>query len=255
MKLFSRILGEGEDVLILHGLFGMNDNWNSLGKRWAEDCGVKLHLLDMRNHGQSPHSPVHSYEAMASDVLEYLDDHQISKAMIIGHSMGGKVAMHLSVNHPNRVSKLCVVDIAPKGYPVHHQQIIDAMRTLNFDIIESRKEADDTLAISMPSLMMRQFLLKSLHWESEGRLGWRFNLDAIESNLTMVGQALDPGALYEGPTLFIRGEKSGYIQDEDATLIHEHFPLSSIHTVIGAGHWVHAEKPAEMYREICEFLS
>ncbi|TNE31559.1 MAG: alpha/beta fold hydrolase [Bacteroidetes bacterium] len=255
MKLFSRIIGEGPDVLILHGLFGMNDNWNSLGKQWAEDCGMRMHLLDLRNHGQSPHSPEHTYKAMSADVVEYLDDHSIDSAIVIGHSMGGKVAMRMAVDHPERVARLCVVDIAPKGYPVHHQEIVDAMRTLNFDEISSRKDADDTLALSMPNLMMRQFLLKSLHWESEDRLAWRFNLDAIEANLEMVGEAMEESAMYEGTTLFIRGAKSGYIKDEDEALLKAHFPKSRLYTVEGAGHWVHAEKPKEMYRVICEFLS
>lgn len=255
MKLFSRIIGDGPDVLILHGLFGMNDNWNTLGKQWAEDCGMRMHMIDLRNHGQSPHSDDHSYTAMAGDVLEYLTDHRIDSAVVIGHSMGGKVAMRLAVDHPEKVEKLVVVDIAPRGYPVHHQEIVDAMRTLDFDVITSRKEADDKLAESMPNFMMRQFLLKSLHWEKEDRLNWRFNLDAIEANLEMVGEAMEESASYPGTTLFIRGEKSGYIKDGDMDLIRHHFPQAGLHTVSGAGHWVHAEKPKEMYREICEFLT
>lgn len=255
MKLFSRIIGDGPDVLIMHGLFGMNDNWNTLGKRWAEDCGMRMHMLDLRNHGQSPHAPDHSYRAMADDVVEYLNDQGIESAIIMGHSMGGKVAMRLAVDHPDRVQKLVVVDIAPKGYPVHHDEIIAAMRTLDFDVLKSRRDADKKLEESMPNFMMRQFLLKSLYWESEGRLGWRFNLDAIETNIEMVGEAMESEAQYDGTTLFIRGEKSGYIKDGDIHLIHDHFPKADLHTVKGAGHWVHAEKPEEMYLEICQFLT
>lgn len=254
MKLFSRIVGDGPDVLILHGLFGMNDNWNTLGKRWAEDCGMRMHMLDLRNHGQSPHSSEHSYTAMAEDVLQYLDDNQIDSAIVMGHSMGGKVAMRLAVDHPSRVSKLVVVDIAPKGYPVHHQEIIDSLHSLNFDELSSRRDADKKLAESMPNFAMRQFLLKSLHWEKENRLGWRFNLEAIDKNIEMVGEAMESQAHYDGETLFIRGEKSGYIKDGDMELIQHHFKNAELHTVVGAGHWVHAEKPEEMYREICEFL-
>lgn len=255
MKLFSRVIGEGPDVIIMHGLFGMNDNWNTLGKRWAEDCRMRMHMLDLRNHGQSPHSSEHSYREMAEDVVEYMDDNNLESAIVMGHSMGGKVAMRMAVDHPERVSKLVVIDIAPKGYPVHHQEIIDALRTLDFDELKSRREADEKLEESMPNLMMRQFLLKSLHRNENKRLEWRFNLDAIENNIEMVGEAMEDGATYSDTTLFIRGEKSGYIKDGDLDLIREHFPQATLHTVDGAGHWVHAEKPEEMYRVICEFLT
>ncbi len=254
MKLFSRVIGEGPDVLILHGLFGMSDNWNTLAKRWADDCQMKMHMLDLRNHGQSPHSNDHSYKAMAEDVIEYLDDNNIDSAVIMGHSMGGKVAMRMAVDHPERVEKLLVVDIAPKGYPVHHREYIDAMRTLDFDEIKGRKEADAKLAESLSSFMLRQFFLKSLHRE-DGKLAWRFNLDAIEDNLEMVGEAMELHVHYDGETQFIRGAKSGYIQDDDLELIQHHFPKATLHTVEGAGHWVHAEKPDEMYREVCAFLT
>ncbi len=254
MKLYARVVGEGEDVLILHGLFGMSDNWNTLGKRWAEDCGMKMHILDLRNHGQSPHGSEHSYKAMAEDVVEYLDDNNIEKAILLGHSMGGKVAMRLAVDHPERVEKMVVVDIAPKGYPVHHQEYIDAMRTLDFSVIKGRKEADEKLAESVSSFMLRQFFLKSLHREN-GQLAWRYNLDAIEENIEMVGEAMELHVHYDGEVLFIRGANSGYILDDDIDLIHHHFPKAKLHSVDGAGHWVHAEKPEEMYREVCDFLT
>lgn len=233
----------------------MNDNWNSLAKKWAEACSMRFHLIDLRNHGQSPNDPVHSYEAMAADVLEYLDDHQIASAAVLGHSMGGKVAMRLAVDQPSRVHRLIVVDIAPKGYPVHHNEIIAALRTLNFDELEGRREADAKLEESMPNFMMRQFLLKSLYWETEKRLGWRFNLDAIEANIEMVGEAMNEGDQYDGPTLFIRGSNSGYILDGDVPVLEHHFPNSTLHTVVGAGHWVHAEKPKEMFTEVRDFLT
>lgn len=255
MKLFSRIIGEGPDVLILHGLFGMSDNWNTLAKRWAEDCKMKMHLIDLRNHGQSPNDSEHSYKAMSDDVAEYLRDHNISSCIIIGHSMGGKVAMRFSMDYPEMLEKMLVVDIAPKGYPVHHQEIIDALKSLNFDEISSRSEADEELTKRMPSLMMRQFLLKSLYWETPSKLNWRFNLQAISDNIEIVGEAMEAGAVYTGESLFIRGEKSGYIQDGDMDLILEHFPNATLHTIHGAGHWVHAEKPKEMYQEVCNFLS
>lgn len=255
MELFSRIHGEGRDVLILHGLFGMNDNWNTLGKRWAEDCGVRMHLLDLRNHGQSPHSPVHTYAAMAEDVVEYLDSHHIQSATIIGHSMGGKVAMRMAVDHPARVERMCVIDIAPKGYPVHHREIIDALLAVDFSKVESRKEADDALKVNMRSPVLRQFMLKSLYWKDDKTLDWRFNLKVIDENIEMVGEGMESEARYEGETLFVRGEASGYIQDGDMTLIKEHFPQATLHSVEGAGHWVHAEKPEEIYRVICQFIT
>ena len=253
MKLFSRIEGEGRPLIILHGLFGMSDNWLTHAKKYAE-LGFEVHVLDQRNHGQSPHSSDFSYQLMADDLLEYMDDHGIGEARIIGHSMGGKVAMLFACQYPDRVERLIVVDIAPKAYPIHHQQYIDAMRTLDFDKISSRGEADEALGKLITNFAVRQFMLKSLYWVEKGRLAFRFNLDAIEENLNMVGEALLEDAEYVGEALFINGGQSNYITPEDEELIHHHFPLAHLYTIKEAGHWVHAEAAEEFSEVTTQFL-
>lgn len=255
MKLYSRILGEGgQPLVVLHGLFGMSDNWQTHGKAWAEG-GYEVHLLDLRNHGQSPHSAEHNYQIMADDVLEYFDQHQIKSALVLGHSMGGKVAMLFASQQPDRTEKLIVVDIAPKGYPVHHDEIIQALRALDFSVIKSRGAADEMLSkyLTMPSI--RQFLLKSLYWKTKDQLALRFNLDAIENNIQMVGEPLAALAYYDAPTLFIRGALSNYIKDSDFGLIHQHFPQAKVVTITNAGHWVHAEQAETFATEIANFLN
>ncbi len=253
MKLFSRIEGSGRPLIILHGLFGMSDNWLTHAKHYAE-LGFEVHVLDQRNHGQSPHSDEFSYQLMADDLLEYMADHNLDKACIIGHSMGGKVAMLFASQHPEKVERLIIVDIAPKSYPIHHQQYIDAMRTLDFDVISSRSEADKELGKHIENFAIRQFMLKSLYWVEKGRLAFRFNLDAIENHLDMVGEALLDDAEYLGETLFINGGQSNYIVPGDEELIHQHFPIAHIYTIKNAGHWVHAEAAEEFSEVTTKFL-
>jgi pimeloyl-ACP methyl ester carboxylesterase len=253
MKLVSRVYGEGRPLIILHGLFGMNDNWQTHAKNYAE-LGFEVHTLDQRNHGQSPHSDDFSYQLMADDLLEYLQDCNIKKASIIGHSMGGKVAMLFAAQHPEFVEKLLVVDIAPKAYPLHHQKYFKALKQLDFETLKSRGEADKILAKYIENFGVRQFLLKSLYWVEKGKLALRFNLKAIEVNINMVGEPLFEDAVFTGETLFINGSESGYILPEDEELIHHHFPMARIYTIENAGHWVHAEAPEEFADVSTRFL-
>lgn len=253
MKLVSRIYGTGRPLLVLHGLFGMNDNWQTHAKNYAE-LGFEVHAIDQRNHGQSPQSADFNYQLMADDLLEYMTDHQLKKASILGHSMGGKVAMLFAAQHPQKVEKLLVVDIAPKAYPLHHQLYFKALGELNFATLKSRSEADDVLKKYVDNLGVRQFLLKNLYWKEKGELALRFNLAAIEANIEMVGEPLFEAANFTGETLFIRGALSGYIKDEDEELIHHHFPMAHLYTVANAGHWVHAEAPEEFADVSSRFL-
>ncbi len=250
MKLYSNVVGEGEPLIIMHGVFGMSDNWQTLGRKWSEE--YEVHLLDMRNHGRSPHSDEFSYELMSDDLVEYLDDKNIDKAKIIGHSMGGKVAMLFSVFNPERTEKLVVADIAPKPYKPHHQIILEALQSLNLDKIESRGEADEQFAIKDEGT--RLFLLKSLYWKEKGRLDWRFNLPIIAREIEKVGEPLPAQAIYYGPTLFVRGGDSWYIKDDDMDEIQAHFPEAQLETIDGAGHWLHAEKPHEFFNKVNDFL-
>lgn len=250
MKLYSQISGEGTPLIIMHGVFGMGDNWQTLGRKWSND--YEVHLLDMRNHGRSPHSDVFSYEAMSDDLLEYMADHSIEKADIIGHSMGGKVAMHFAALNPDKVLKLVVADIGPKSYKPHHQQILEALKSLDLPNISSRGEAEEQFGIHDPGT--KQFLLKSLYWEEKGKLAWRFNVPVIAREIEKVGESLPANAVYYGDVLFIRGGKSWYIKDEDWDDILGHFPDATLETIDGAGHWLHAEKPKEFYEIVSEFL-
>ena len=252
LTLFSKIYGEGKPLLILHGLFGMGDNWATHAKTWAQQ-GYQVHAIDARNHGRSPHHEEHSYDAMVGDLEQYMQLYGLNSAIILGHSMGGKTAMNFAITHPTLVEKLIVVDIAPKGYPIHHQMYIDAMRSVNFDQVGSRKEVEDQLAQTVKNAGIRQFFMKSLHWQTKEKLGFRFNLDALEANLNRVGEAMEFG-YYDRPTLFIAGGESGYILPEDHDKIHEHFPAAEIEVVAGAGHWVHAEAFEVFSEMILDFI-
>lgn len=252
MKLHFRTLGQGEPLIIMHGVFGSSDNWQTLAKIFAEQ--FKVYLVDLRNHGNSPHSDDFSYELMVKDVIELMDDEKISSAHILGHSMGGKVAMHLSTKHSERVNKLIVVDIAPKYYAPHHKQIFEGFHSVDLKSLESRKEADDQMSKVIANMGVRLFILKNLNRDKDGNFSWKLNVDAIEKAIEEVGESIEEGVSFDGETLFISGGKSDYIKEEDHEMIRSYFPNAEIETVAGAGHWVHAEKPDELSALVTNFL-
>ncbi len=253
MKLHYRTLGEGAPLIVMHGVFGSSDNWQTLGKEFAKH--FKVYLVDLRNHGKSPHSDEFDYYVMANDIFKLMKDEQIDRAYILGHSMGGKVAMNLATKHPEKIIKLVIVDIAPKDYPPHHQQIFAGFRSIDLKKLKSRKEADDQMATVISNLGVRQFILKNLDRDEHGNFGWKLNLDAIEKAAEMVGNGLDAGSHFDGETLFIAGGNSDYILEEDHALIHNIFPKAHVQTIDGAGHWVHAEKPNELKIAVEAFLN
>jgi len=252
MKLYSRILGAGDPVIILHGLFGASDNWLTIGKELAQS--YKCFLLDLRNHGRSPHSPGLNYDDMSEDLYEFLTDFNLRTVFAIGHSMGGMTAMKFALEYPHRVAKLVVVDIAPRPYPPMHSEILAGLMAIPVASLHTRKEADRILAAYVPSFRIRQFLLKSLQRTDKGRYEWRINLDAIAGHLKDIGSGISGDNIYEKPALFIRGEKSDFITDEDLPLIKKKFPQSKVVTVAGGTHWLHAEKTDELVRILREFL-
>ncbi|GAB4237426.1 MAG: alpha/beta fold hydrolase [Ekhidna sp.] len=252
MKLHFRTLGEGEPLIIMHGVFGSSDNWQTLGKVFSEH--FKVYLVDLRNHGKSPHSSTFNYEVMVADVVELMKDEKLDKAHIIGHSMGGKVAMHMATTHPQLIGRLIIVDIAPKYYPPHHQQIFEGFHAVDLNAIETRQEADQQMASVINNFGVRQFILKNLDRNQDGTFSWKLNLNAIEAAIENVGEGLEAPVRFEGETLFIGGGRSDYIQEEDHSLIREYFPKARIETIEGAGHWVHAEKPKELERVVLDFL-
>ena len=252
MNLFFREVGEGTPIIILHGLFGSSDNWLSIAKALADDH--KIYSLDQRNHGQSPHDAEFNYEVMADDLKEFLLKHEIKKPMIIGHSMGGKVAMQFAVDNPEMLKKLIVVDIAPKSYPIHHDKILEGLESLSLPSLKSRSEADGKLAKYVTKMGTRQFLLKNLTRTSDG-FAWKINLPVISDNIEMVGLGLKSDDSFEEPTLFINGRNSDYIKKGDEILIRQYFPHSTLKTIENAGHWVHAEQPAEFLKLVKDFIS
>lgn len=252
MNLNFKKLGEGRPVIIMHGVFGSLDNWFTVGKKLAEN--FEVYLLDLRNHGDSFYDNEFTYEAMANDLVNFIESEHVDNPIIIGHSMGGKVAMKFAVNFPQLFEKLIVVDIAPRAYPPHHQQILKGLQSIDLKNLRSRKDADDQLSEYIPDLGVRQFLLKNLTRDSENNFKWKINLPVIAEKIENIGDGLEDRMASDKPTLFIRGENSDYISPDDSISIISFFPNSEIKTVKNAGHWVHAENPEELIRLVEEFI-
>tara|TARA_B100000809_G_scaffold204823_1_gene206325 strand:- start:2013 stop:2777 length:765 start_codon:yes stop_codon:yes gene_type:complete len=251
--LHSKIQGEGKPLLILHGYFGMGDNWKSQANKLAEN--YQVHMIDQRNHGRSFHSDDFDYELLVEDLLHYMDFYKIESAYILGHSMGGKAAMLFAVNYPEKVEKLIVADIAPKNYPPHHYQILEALNAVDFSKISLRTEVDAVLKEYIEEEGVRQFLLKNVYRKTKVTLDFRFNLESLTDNNNEVGVSLPGFTEYEGPVLFLKGANSGYISEDDISLIKAHFSKAEIKTIANAGHWLHAENPVDFLREVVCFLS
>ena len=244
MKLNFKKLGEGKPLVILHGLFGTLDNWITAGKLLSEN-GYEVYLVDQRNHGKSPHSDAFNYEVMAEDLKTFLQEQNLASAIIMGHSMGGKNAMLFATKYPEMVEKLIIVDIAPKYYPPHHETIMNAFHSVKVETVTSRKEAEERMMPLVDNAGVRQFLLKNLDRVDGSSFQWKHNLPVIEKNINEIGQPLEKDQVFDGPTFFIGGAASDYIQRGDRQLIMHHFPQAKIASIKEAGHWVHAEKPNE----------
>ena len=252
--LHSLILGkEGEDLLILHGFLGMGDNWKTYAKR-INSLGYKVHLLDQRNHGRSFWNSSFSYSIMAKDIVAYCEKYNLENILVLGHSMGGKVAMHLACYHQELLKAFIVADISPKKYDSHHQQILNGLSALDFDKISSRAMADEKLSTWVVDASTRQFLLKNLNWTEQGKLGLRINIDVLKNVSKAIGEGLKNDAKSNKPCLFIKGQNSDYILDIDSPIIKYHFPKATNYTVSNSGHWLHAENPEEFYRVTSEWL-
>ena len=252
MDLFSRVIGSGKPLIIIHGLFGMSDNWQSLAKQFVDF--FEVHLIDQRNHGRSFHHKEFNYDCLSKDLFNYIESKNLDDVIILGHSLGGKTAMKFATLFPNIVHKLIVVDISPKYYPIHHHTIIKGLKYLTSQTLKSRKEADELLANYIDELDVRQFLLKSLSRNKDKELTFRFNLNSISENIENVGQALEENSIYEGPTLFLQGGNSDYIKSEDEDLIFNHFKQAQIQTIHNAGHWLHAQRPQDFFESVMRFV-
>ena len=251
MELFSRVIGSGQPLIIIHGLFGMSDNWQSLAKQFS--AFFEVHLIDQRNHGRSFHNDQFNYQNLSEDLWNYIESKQLDEVMILGHSLGGKTAMEFATANPSMVKKLIVVDISPKFYPIHHHTILEGLRFLSKHELTSRKVADQLLSEFIHQSDVRQFLLKSLYWNEDRKLEFRFNLNGIANNIENVGQALGKQSFYDGPSLFLQGGDSDYINSEDEDLIFHHFSNAQIETIDDAGHWLHAQKPQVFFDLVSRF--
>ena len=253
MDLFYNQYGEdGPPLLILHGLLGANGNWHTLS-RTAFRKMATVYAVDQRNHGRSPHTDRIDYPSMAADVQAFVEQHDLGRAHLLGHSMGGKTAMQTALTYPEVVDRLIVVDMAPRAYAPRHTDLLDALARIDPSDYDSRDAIDDALAEDVPAWAIRQFLLKNLDYDGE-QYTWKMNLDAIRRHYDDINAAITSDEPFEGPALFVRGADSDYVSDEDVPAIRNLFPRAELVTIDGAGHWVHADQPDALAEVVTDFL-
>jgi esterase len=251
MLLHYQEYGAGQPLVILHGLLGSLDNWHTFSRTFA--VSFRVLAVDLRNHGRSPHSDLFTYDAMADDLRELLDQLQIPSAHVLGHSMGGKTAMQFALSNPSRVNKLIVVDIAPREYPRLHDELLEALASVNLSAAVSRQQVDDQLSKKIPEHVVRQFLMKNLTRDSTGAFAWKANLDSIRKSYMEIAREITSTIPFPGPTLFVKGDKVNYVVDSDIPVIKGLFPNVQI-VGVDSGHWVHAEAPTVFADIVTNFL-
>lgn len=252
MQLNFKTFGQGDPIIILHGLFGTLDNWQTIAKKLAEHYSV--YIIDQRNHGRSPHVPELSYSLMADDLAEFMEQNWIYEAHIIGHSMGGKVAMQFALNYADMVNKLIVVDIGTEKNEPGHQLIFEALLGLELNQLKSRKDADEKMQSKIKDFGVRQFLLKNLTRNKEGSYQWKMNLGVIHENYENILDEVFGDEPFDRHCLFIKGGNSDYILEGDLNVIKQKFPIAELVTIENAGHWVHAEAPEVLLSTVLNFL-
>jgi pimeloyl-ACP methyl ester carboxylesterase len=265
MELFYRKIGKnGPPLIILHGLYGSSDNWVSVAKLLENH--FEIFLIDQRNHGKSPHSDEINYTLLSNDLFDFFAKHNIVKATIIGHSMGGKTAMFFAKKYPELINSLLIIDIAPKNYLninsqelITHNKIIESLLSIKLNELKSREQADEELAKNIDSFKLRSFLLKNLHRNNNGNFEWLLNLKSISENFKNIADGFpikEWGNIEISgfPVLFVKGGNSIYILNEDLPLINKIFPGSEIFIIQETGHWLHAEKPKELADKIISFV-
>lgn len=256
MRLHFKELGDAHTgrapLVMLHGLFGSSDNWIGV----APKLGRKCYALDLRNHGLSPHSDEMDFPLMAGDVAEFFDEHKLPRVSVLGHSLGGKVAMQFALTHPDRMEKLVTVDIAPRTYAPEHNPIFKALLGLDLKRFQSRNQIEEALAPEIPDLALRRFLLKNLKLGqgTPANFAWKIPLASLFANYPKLCEPLTSPRIFNGPTLFLRGGKSPYVTADDTAQIQKLFPRSKLETIGQANHWVHADAPDDFVRHVSEFL-
>jgi len=252
MELNFKEFGQGDPLIILHGLFGTSDNWQTIAKQLAENYSV--YIIDLRNHGRSPHDDEFNYKVMAEDLKNFMESNWMYSARILGHSMGGKTAMQFATDYPDMVEKLVIVDIANENYKGGHEVIFDALLSLDLEKTESRKEADTFLQTQIEDVGVRQFLLKNLTRSKDGKYVWKMNLPIIHQNYQAILSKIEGEETYEGATLFVKGGLSKYITEANFETTKHFFPNAKLETIENVGHWVHAEAPKKLLKILEKFL-
>lgn len=251
MQLHYQTLGEGQPLILLHGLFGASNNWGVVAKYFSQYFQVIS--VDLRNHGNSPHSESQTYTDMAGDLAELCEALNLQRMHLLGHSLGGKVAMQFATQYPARVEKLIVVDMAVRAYADAHTHLMDAMLAVDLTTMRTRNAVDAVLSAAISDTQIRQFLLMNLV-KVDDQLTWRINLPALKANYPALQQGVCESAQYDKACLFIRGERSDYVSDNDITHIKKHFTQAQFAS-LATGHWVHAEQPQAFIAVVEKFLN
>ncbi len=254
MELYTRIMGSGPPLIILHGLFGLSDNWVSIARRLS--ASYTVYLPDQRNHGRSPHHQVFNYYALSDDLMAFMDSREIDKAVLLGHSMGGKVAMHFALDYPEMTDKLIVADMGTGSYHVRpvHNKIMEAMESVDFDSLDTREAVEEHLSAYIDSRPLRLFIMKNLKRLPKGRLGWKPNLPVLKKSMGEIVEGLSPGPTYNQPTLFVAGGRSDYIKEADHQDIQKFFPKARIEVIPHGSHWLHADATEAFCDIVSHFL-
>jgi esterase len=250
--LHTTVSGKGKPLILLHGLFGMGDNLSMIAKPLSDH--FQVYQLDLRNHGRSPHMSSMTFTEMADDVLAVMDHYQLSEVCLLGHSLGGKVAMQVALQQAKRVRKLIVADIAPVAYRGNHDEVFAGLNAVELSGLSSRRDADLQLKKHIDESGVRLFILKSLYRNDSGQFDWRLNVRGLEACYEDLRQALTAEVPFSGPTLFIKGEHSSYIQAEHRAAIEHLFSDAQLKIIQNTGHWLHAEKPEVFNSLVMRFL-
>ncbi len=251
MTLNYKVFGSGEPVIILHGLFGMLDNWQTFAKKLAEE--YQVYIIDQRNHGKSPHTDAFSYKLMSSDLHGFISEHEIESPHIIGHSMGGKTVMQYAADYPDSARSITIVDMAPKTYRGSHEEIFEAVLSMDLASLEKRRDADQHLALSIGNIGVRQFLLKNLSRSSEG-FKWKANFQSLYNHYEAILGNVELGHALGTPALFVYSDHSGYLVQDDIEMVSSIFTAGTF-IEMKAGHWIHAEKPMELMEFVKEHIA
>ncbi|NQY67670.1 MAG: alpha/beta fold hydrolase [Flavobacteriales bacterium] len=252
MQLNYKEYGSGYPFVIIHGLFGSSDNWTSIAKILGEQFHVIT--IDVRNHGRSPYSDELNYDLMATDLIELLDNLGLEKVNLLGHSMGGKMAMQFANDFPDRLNKMIVVDIGPEKYPPHHGEKIEGLLSIDLSSLNSRVDADEQLSQSIPGEMVRQFLLKNLYRDENRMFAWRFNLHSLANNLEEIFSEISFNQQVIIPSLFVKGGQSEFVGEKSIKLIEANFANFELETFENSGHWLHAQEPKRLIESIIQFI-